>query len=189
MKVRSHHDGRMILSGPPGGVGTVALLFAVGIAMSAGGVLFCWAAWDEGLSGPLVMGGLCGLIGVAIFLGGAGAALTRDRLELDEFGRTGRWTRRLLGRPIKAPIDFAFDHAKHVTVEEFTESAPDQDRAAETAVRKVRARLLVAKPRRAIVLDEAELQRVGRVRSVAQAVADVLGRELEDATIETTATS
>ncbi len=147
--------------------------------MSAGGGLFVFTLLNEGIIMPTVAAGVVTLAGFGVLIGGVGANLTRDRLELDGVTKRGVWTRHLLGWSIRKPIDFDFDHARHVTITHFTESAPDSDGPGTTNVRKVRARLLISSPRRAIVLIEAERQNTARVRAVAQATADILGLELE----------
>ena len=183
MRVIRDDGDRLILSGPPGGVGTVVLLLVVGTAMSGGGALFVKVGLDGGETVMAIMGGLVGLVGLAILVGGIGAAIARDQLELDGVTRRGRWTRRLLGRAIKPAIDFDFDRAKHVKIEFFTETSSRSEGGGSTSVQKVRACLLVSKPRRRIVLDEAERQRAPRVEAIGSVVADRLGLALEGATV------
>lgn len=181
MKIRLQQPDRLILSGPPGGWGTVLLLLAVGTAMTAGGTLFVWHLWTAGETMPMLAAGVVGLFGVGALLGGIGTMVTRDRLELDRVTRSGRWTRRMLGWTLKRPIEFEFDRAREVTLSEYVDSSPDQRGA---SVLKVRARLYVTKPRRKIVLAEAERQNIARVRAVADAVAGMLGQAVVDKTNE-----
>jgi hypothetical protein len=177
MKPLRQHPQRLVLAGPPGGVGTVILLIVVGAAMTGGGALFALAdLGDAGLM-PRIAGWLIGLVGVAILVGGVGNAFARDRLELDQVTGRGRWSRRLLGRDLQNPIDFALEHAKRVQLEYFTESSCSD--TGPSTVNKVRARLLLTKPRRAILLAEAERSRADRIRATAATVADFLGQELE----------
>ncbi|MHC4991757.1 MAG: hypothetical protein ACYTGC_12330 [Planctomycetota bacterium] len=179
MKIHLDDGDRLVLSGPPGGVGAVVLLLVVGTAMSGGGGLFLRMGLTHGALMMIIMGGLAGAVGLAILVGGIGTALTRDRLELDSVTGRGRWTRQLLGRPLKKPVEFALEHAKHVTVKQFVETSPRTNSGGSSSVEKVRARLLITKPRRAIVLDEAERPRMPRVQAVAEAVAARLGLEVE----------
>jgi hypothetical protein len=179
MRIRLDDGDRLVLSGPPGGRGAVVLLFVVGTAMSAGGGLFLRLGLTNGEPVATVMGAVTGAVGLVILLGGVGVALTRDRLELDRVTSRGVWARRLCGRLLGRPIEFELSRARHVTVEHFTESSPRTDGGGTTSVDKVRACLLVTKPRRRIVLDEAERQRVDRVEAVAGSVATLLGLEVE----------
>jgi hypothetical protein len=184
MKIESAYRYLMVLTGPPGGYGTVALLLVVGTAMAGGGTAFVWYNWTVGAPaiGPFVAGGAVALFGYGALIGGFGTLLTRDRLVLDLSHQTGRWTRRLFGRDMAKPIDFELRFAKRVAIEPYTEST-GSGRASGPgtgSVRKVRARLLVTKPRRAIVLDDGELGSLKRVRGVATAVAEFLEIEVDD---------
>jgi hypothetical protein len=182
MRVTVDTGDRLVLSGPPGGSGAVILLLVVGAAMSAGGGLFLRVGQTNGATPLMIMGGLAGAVGLALLLAGVGVMLTRDRLELDRVTGRGSWTRRLCGRPIGTAIAFDIERARHVRVEHFTESLPRTGDGGGGTSEKVRASLLISKPRRRIVLDEAERQRAPRVREVAQSVAELLGLEVEEPT-------
>ena len=179
MKICIDDGDRLILSAPPGGNATVILLIVVGTVISAGGSAFLRFGLNESQLPLTLLGGLAGVVGLAILIGGIATAFTRDRLELDRVTERGRWTRRLLGRMIKPPIEFAFAQVKHVTTEKFVDSSPRTDRAGSTSVEKIRACLLITKPRERIELDEAERNHAPRVEAVAQSVAAFLKLEVE----------
>ena len=171
------------LAGPPGGRGTVALLLVVGIALTGGGGAFSWFLWSEGERWPVIATGIVTVVGLSILGFGLGSALARDRLELDRVTATGRWSRTLFGRSIAASKSFEFADVNRVQLSAFVDSAPSGPNGGSGAsIEKVRARLLLKRPRTRIDLDEAEIQRIERVRGIAQAVAEMVDTEIEDRT-------
>ncbi len=180
MRIRRHDGGRLVLTGPPGGWGTVALILVVGTALGGGGALFAWHAWTTSSRSAAIAPAVVSVLGTAAFVWGVGMLFTRDRLELDRIAGEGRWTRRLLGRDVERPVTFDLERATRLRVESFVDAAPSQrGTTGGTPVEKVRAVLLVTRPRKKIVLDEAERQREPRVRGVAEPVAELLGIEVE----------
>jgi hypothetical protein len=179
MRINKHPGNWLILSGPPGGVGTVVLLLVVGTALSGGGAFFAWKVWSEAQRlGPTIACGAAALFGLGILIVGIGSALTRDRLELDPVTRSGRWTRRLLGFNVTKPVEFSFEHARRIRIEYYTDSNPHDTGSG--SGEKVRAKLLITKPRKSIELDQAEIQHAPRVREIAQTVANMLDLTVED---------
>lgn len=184
MKLTQDDDNRIILSGPPGGKSTVILLLAVGTAFFAGAWLFGSASFGASSSStPIafyIIPFVCGAIGAVAFFSGVIATLSRDRLVLDKVTNEGRWTRTCFGKALSKPIEFELRFAKHVKIERFTEAEPNAPQGGTGGwTKKSRARLLISKPRRAIVLAEVERQNEPKIRETAQRVADFLELQLE----------
>ncbi|MGP1347558.1 MAG: hypothetical protein ACTS3F_12950 [Phycisphaerales bacterium] len=193
MKVVRDDGNRIVLSGPPGGKGTVVLLLVVGTAFLGGAWLFATAGAGATQSPSGGLGNffgnlmpkygvpiICGAIGGIVFSFGVGSAVARDRLVLDKVTNACSWTRTILGYPLSKPIEFELRFAKHVKIERFVETQPGGPNGGGGGwSHKSRARLLITKPRRAIVLDEGERQNEPRVRGVGEAVARFLDLPLE----------
>ena len=177
MRIREDDGDRLVLAGPPGGRGTVALMLVVGVALGLGAAGFAIVIWpDEGpwAALPPAVVSACG---VAILIWGVLTALTTDRLELDRVTGSGRWTRRRLGRTVARPIEFPLARIHRIRLHRFVDAAPTGRGGSSE---KVRAVLAIKGVRRRIVLDEAEVQRESRVRAVADRVGRLVGVSVQD---------
>ncbi len=177
MRIRADDGDRLVLSGPPGGRGTVALMLVVGVALGFGSAAIGARVWRAAGFWPALPPAIGAAAGLAILLGGVLAALTTDRLELDRVTRTGRWTRRRLGRLVSRPIDFPFGRVRRIWIQRFADAPPDGEGGSSE---KIRAVLAVKGVRRRIVLDEAEVQREDRVRGIADRVGQLVGLPVQD---------
>lgn len=177
MRIREDDGDRMVLSGPPGGRGTVALMLVVGVALGIGSLFIGAGIWRAEGFWPAVPPAIGAAGGLAILAWGVLTAVTTDRLELDRVTGSGRWTRRRLGRLVARPIDFPFTRVRRIWLQRFSDAPPDGRGGSSE---KVRAVLAVKGVRRRIVLDEAETQREDRVRGIADRVGELVGLPVQD---------
>ena len=164
MRVLRRTDEQLILGGVPGGRRWMVVLVVFGLAASAAAGFFAKVTYDE--AGGLSLAHL---------------PLAFGRLRLDLNLATGRGEYQVRSPIIEAGKSANFDlkHVDSVSLERSTEWRPGREDGPETEATVWRARLRLTKPRRAIVLDETENNRLERVEAVAQEVADFLGKPLE----------
>jgi hypothetical protein len=173
----------MMLAGVPGGLGWLIFAMLLGaIFMGAFGWM-CVHHWQSGGFGlPVVMTGLgSGLGGLFFVFGALSMAFGRETLTLDLAAGEGRYWNRSPIIDLPKPFTFALEHVQRVSVEQSTERSGGGGMRAGMSEHDVcRARLLIAKPRRAVTLDETSNGRNRRVRKIAQEVAEFLDADLAE---------
>ena len=155
-----------------------ALMLGVAIMAATG-----WFAWvsvrETGSYLQLIPLGIGFLMGGAFFLIGLMTlAVGRMQLVLDRPTGDGNYDVHSPVIDVGKPCSFRLDDIDSVAIERLEEDRPDNDRRGSFPAKVCRARLLIRRPRRAIVLDETENGQEHRVQAVAEEVAEWLDLEV-----------
>ena len=177
MKITLRTADRLVLTGIPGGRGSMIAMTAIGAAISTVVLAIGNAAYQsQGLSWPLAPIGLGMLMGLALVTVGVVTLTTaRERLTLDTTTGRGEYHARSPIVTTPRPFGFGLDDIDRVVFDYTTERHPAGERGTERTGEVWSAVLRVNGPRRAVVLDRSENHRDARVRAIADEIATFLG--------------
>lgn len=179
MRITKQSNETLVLSGIPGGAGWMVFATVLGFVLATGfGTLAFREYAVDGWSFDLVMPGFGASLGLLFFVTGA-ATLTvgRESLTLDRTTQKGHYHARSPVVSLPRPFDFELSDIQTIVIERSTERtrggrAGSGAGLSETDV--CRARLLITRPNRAVVLDETSNARDARVIALANRVARFL---------------
>ena len=182
MHITEQTDSRLVLSGVPGRRIWMIFLTVLGLVLTGAVCFFSVALFNEfdGLGLPHIALAFGLLIAQGLFWTGA-VTLAVGRLTLILDKTEGRGEYRVKSPILEAgrPCKFKLDDVDSLTVETTRERRPGREGHANHDATVHRARLRLKKPRRVIVLDETENNRLERVEGVAQPVAEFLGKTVK----------
>lgn len=172
VKITERYPDRLVLAGLPHGVAWPLFGLALGSLFAC---VFGWlcahhiqnAQWYNA-----VMTALGAALGMLFIFACTDVLQQRERLELDRVHRRGTFLHRSHVRGTIRSFEFPFERIAAVSLEKDMQS-PGGGKGFPTRV--LRCRLLLQKPRRAILLDETQNQRDERIRRLAADVSEFLG--------------
>ena len=180
MRIVENTPERLVLKGTPGSVLWMVFATLLGVAVMTACGWFAWVTMREAVGHlqliPLAIG--C-LLGAACFLIGlVTLAIGRMRLVLDRVTGNGSYEVYSPVVDVGKPCSFRLEEIDSVAIERQEEARPHNDNVGSFPAKVCRARLLIRRPRRAVVLDETENGQERRVQAVAEAVAAWLALEV-----------
>ncbi len=174
MRVIERHATRLVLGGIPHGAGWPTLGVAMGILFASVFGTLCARHLGQSQWYAASMTALGTGLGVLFLVVCADILLQRERLELDRTLQRGAYRLSSLIRGEIKSFEFPLERVAGVSLERFMQSTGGKSGF---PVRALRARLLLDKPRRAILLDETQNQKNARIESIAGLTAEFLGVE------------
>ncbi|MDX9911639.1 MAG: hypothetical protein RBS39_07405 [Phycisphaerales bacterium] len=175
MRITHDTGDTLVLRGIPGGVGWLVFATFLGVLFSVVFSVVCvHLLRTSGFGFRVVMTALGVALGLLFLVFGVvSLAVGRESLSLDKVNGKGRYHSRSPIIDVPKPFEFSLESIKHVSIERYTERNPGGGGrgGGMSSHDACRARLLISKPRRAVVLDETSNGRDARVRTIADRVA------------------
>lgn len=180
MKITRRDDRVLELQGVPQGRGLwFAALVSAGLTIGAGMFTF-YIFMNSGSWTSAIMPGIGTAFGVFLFCFVFAMALRRERLTIDKVTRTATHETWSLMAGSRKAVAYPFDRVAAASIERTLQSSGG-GKGFPTEV--TRARLLITKPRRAVLLDETQgggKKTVEDVEALARLVGEFVGVEVRE---------